>query len=202
MLMNQLKLSRRNLWKNKGYNGLNVLGLAIGIACAGLIFLWVEDEYAFDNVHVNKDRLYQLKVTMSMDGNTFTMGSTPRPMGAAIKAEIPGIAASARYLDEDQRMLLSFGGRAIYVTGRFCDASLFDLFSFHFIQGDPRNPFPQPYSMVITESMARKCFGTEQDLAGKTVRVNNGQDYVISGIIQDPPENSSLHRNDAVTTWP
>ena len=192
MRLDHLKLTRRNLWRQKGYNGLNILGLAIGIACAGLIFLWVEDEYTFDNIHVNKDRLYQLRTTMTMDGNTFTMGSTPRPMAAALKTEIPGIANTARYLDEDQRLLVTAGDRSLYVSGRYCDASLFDMFSFHFIHGDARHPFPQPYSLVITESTAKKCFGTDKDPVGQAVQVNNGHDYVISGVISDPPGNSSL----------
>jgi putative ABC transport system permease protein len=190
----------RNFSKNSGYNVLNIFGLAIGIACAGLIFLWVKDELSFDDVHVNKDRLYQLKVNMSMDGNQFTMNSTPRPMGSAMKAEVPGIARTARYLDEDHRMLIQLDGKSMYASGRFCDADLFRMFSFTFTQGDPQNPFPQLNSLVITESEAHKLFGTDKGLLNKVVRVVNAQgyslsgtqDYVISGVVKDPPENSSL----------
>src|SRR5882757_6713896 len=99
MLTNYFKTMIRNLWKNKTFSFLNIFGLAIGITCAGLIFLWAEDEMTFDKVNIKKGRLYQLKVNMTYGGNNFTMGSTPRPMAAAIQAEISGIANTARISD-------------------------------------------------------------------------------------------------------
>ena len=192
MFKNYFKTTFRSLWKNKGYSFLNIFGLAIGIACAGLIFLWAEDELTFDNANVNKDRLYQLEVNMKIDGNEWTMGSTPRPMGAAMKAEIPGIANTARLSDQDERLLFSFGDKSLYAAGRYADPSLFNMFTFNFVEGDAKKPFPQLYSLVITESATKKFFGTEKNIVGKTVRVDNAQNYVISGIVKDMPENSSL----------
>jgi predicted permease len=192
MAFHQLKLARRNFSKNRGYHWLNIFGLAIGIACAGLIFLWVQDELTFDDVHVNKDRIYQLMVNLDLDGNKWTMGSTPRPMAAAMKAEIPGVARTARYLDGERRMLFQFDGKSMYASGRFCDADLFRMFTFTFTQGDPRNPFPQLYSMVITESEAYKLFGTDKGVVNRVIRADTAHDYVISGVVMDPPENSSL----------
>ena len=84
MLKNFFKSTFRNLWSNKVYSALNIAGLAIGIACAGLIFLWVGDEISYDNFNVKKNNLYSLRINMSMDGNHFTMGSTPRVMGDLI----------------------------------------------------------------------------------------------------------------------
>src|SRR6185436_5520442 len=99
MLKNYFKTAWRSLWKNKTYSFLNIFGLAIGIACAGLIFLWVNDEITFDNVNTKKDRLYAVKVNYEYGGNLFTMGSTPRPMASALKQEIPGIANTCRVSD-------------------------------------------------------------------------------------------------------
>ena len=159
MIKNYFKSTFRNLWRNKGYSSLNIFGLAIGIACAGLIFLWAEDEFTFDNANVKKDRLYQLNVNMTYDGNKFTMGSTPRPMAAAMKAEIPGIANAARYSDNDQQLLFSFSdNKSLYAKGRYTDASLFSMFTFNFIEGDAKNPFPQLYSLVITEQRCKEIF--------------------------------------------
>jgi len=167
----------RNLWKNKGYSFLNVFGLAIGIACAGLIFLWAENELTFDNANIKKDRLYQLNVNMTFDKNMFTMGSTPRPMAAAMKTEIPGIANAARYSDNDEQFLFSFSGnKSLYAKGRYTDASLFSMFTFNFIEGSAKNPFPQLYSLVVTESAAKKFFGNEKNIVGKTVRIDNKQE--------------------------
>src|SRR5215472_5552278 len=112
MIKNYFKTTLRNLWKNKGYSFLNISGLAIGIACAGLIFLWAEDELNWDNNNANKSRLYQLEVNMTMDGNNFTMGSTPRPMGKAMQTEIPGIINTARVSDQGQRLLFNAGDKS------------------------------------------------------------------------------------------
>ena len=192
MFKNYFKTTIRSLWRNKGYSFLNIFGLAIGIACAGLIFLWAEDELNWDNNNVKKDRLYQLEVNTSYGGNNFTMGSTPRPMGAAMKTEIPGIAGTARFSDQAQRLLFSFTDKSLYAAGRYTDASLFSMFTFHFLEGNSKNPFPQLYSLVITEGTAKKFFGNEKDVIGKTIRVNNKQDYVVSGVVKDMPENSTL----------
>mgnify|MGYP000900627325 CR=1 FL=1 len=195
MFKNYFKTTFRNLLKNKGYSLLNIFGLAIGIACAGLIFLWAEDELTFDNANVKKDRLYQLNVNMTFDGNEFTMNSTPRPMAAAMKDEIPGIANTARYSnnDEHEQLLFSFANKkSLYAKGHYADASLFSMFTFDFIEGSAANPFPQLYSLVITESTKKKFFGSEKNVIGKTVRVDNKQDYVISAVIKDMPGNSSL----------
>ncbi len=80
----------------------------------------------------------------------------------------------------------------MYATGLFADAALFNMFSFDFIEGNAKNPFPQLYSLVITESTAKKFFGDEKNVIGKTIRVDNKQDYVVSGVIKDMPENSTL----------
>jgi len=192
MFRNFFKTTIRTLWKNKGYSFLNIFGLAIGIACAGLIFLWAEDELNWDNNNVKKSQLYQLEANMTSDGNNFTMGSTPRPMGNAIQAEIPGIVNTARVSDDGQRLLFNAENKSLYSIGLYADSSLFSMFTFHFIQGNQKNPFPQLYSVVITESTAKKFFGNEKDIVGKTIRVDNKHDYVVSGVVKDMPENSTL----------
>src|SRR5882724_2058001 len=105
MLKSFIKTAFRHLQKNRTYSFLNIFGLAIGIACAGLIFLWVEDEMTFDNINTKKDRLYSVQVNLSYNGSTYTMGSTPRPMAALLKKEIPGIVNAARTSDELRRSL-------------------------------------------------------------------------------------------------
>ncbi len=182
----------RSLWKNKTFSFLNIFGLAIGIACAGLIFLWVEDETSFDNINAKKDRLYQLQVNMSVGGQSFTMGSTPRPMAAALQSEIAGIAHAARYSDNEERRLFTFQDKSIYLSGRYTDPTLFNMFTFDFVEGNANAPFPQFYSVVLTESSARKIFGDNGQAVGKIVKINNRHEYAVSGVIRDLPENSTL----------
>lgn len=192
MLKSYIKTAWRNLWKNRAYSFLNIFGLALGITCAGLIFLWGESELTFDHVNLKKNTLYQLKVNAPFNESIFTMGSTPRPMAAAIKADIPGIANAARYSDQDERLLFSFDNASLYATGRYTDASLFSMFTFTFLQGDVSNPFPQLHSLVVTQRTAKKFFGTDENAIGKTIRVDNKQNYIITGVVKDMPENSSL----------
>lgn len=192
MFKTNLKTAFRNLWKNKTYNTLNILGLAIGIACAGLIFLWVEDEISYDHVHVKKDRLYRINVNKQFDNRVFTMGSTPRPMAAALKSEIPGIVNTARASDVAQHALFSFSDKAMYASGRYVDAELFSMFTLNFVQGNAKNAFDQLHALVITESTAKKFFGEDKNVMGRTLRVDNEQDFVVTGVLKDLPENSSF----------
>jgi putative ABC transport system permease protein len=192
MLRIYLRTTLANLWKNKTFSLLNILGLAIGICCAGLIFLWVEDEMTFDRMHAKKDRLYQVNINATFGGTLYTMGSTPRPMGAAMLKEIPGVINAARISDEHERALFRINDKSIYLTGSLADSSLFSMFSFTFKQGNAASAFNQLYSLVITESSAKKLFGNETDVIGKTVQVDNKNNYTVTGVIEDLPANSTL----------
>ncbi|MEP6712719.1 MAG: ABC transporter permease [Ferruginibacter sp.] len=191
MIKNYFKTSIRNLLKNKGYSFLNIFGLAIGIACAGLIFLWVEDEVSFDKFNEKKDNLFFVRENQKYDSYTATFGSTPGVMAPAIQAEIPGVANTCRIHDDDAT-LFSIGDKTMYAAGIYAEPSLFSMFTLPFVQGNAKNVFAQRYSIVVTEKTAKKFFGSEQNVLGKTVRVDNKQDYTVTGVIKDIPQNSSL----------
>ena len=192
MIKNYFKSTLRNLWNNKGYSFLNIFGLAIGIACAGLIFLWVEDEVNYDNVNVKKDNLYFVRVNQVYDTYTATFGSTPGVMAPAMQADIPGIANTCRVTEDQTSLLFTIGNKAVYASGKYAEGSLFDMFTMPFVQGNATAAFAQLYSIVLTEKTAKKFFGDEKNIIGKTVRVNNKQDYVVSAVLKNLPENSSL----------
>ena len=192
MIKNYLKTAFRSLSKNKGYSFLNIFGLAIGIACAGLIFLWAENELNWDNNNVNKSKLYAIRENATYAGYTFTNWSTPRPMYADIKREIPGIVNTCRVSDEEIKSLFTIGSKSMYASGKYADASLFSMFTLPFVQGNAATAFNQLHSVVITQSTAKKFFGNEANIVGKTVRVDNKQDYIVTGVIKDLPENASL----------
>ncbi len=192
MLKNFFKTAFRTLWKNKTFSFLNIFGLAIGIACAGLIFLWVENEMNFDNQNTKKDRLYFARVNAKFDAGVFTHWSTPGLLGPAIQTEIPGIANTCRTSEDQTSLLFGIGTKSVYASGKYAEPSLFTIFTLPFVQGNPRTAFSQLYSMVITEKTARKFFGNDKNIVGKTVRVDNKQDYTITGVLKDIPENSSM----------
>ncbi|AXY73779.1 ABC transporter permease [Paraflavitalea soli] len=186
-----IKTTLRNLWRNKTYSTLNILGLAIGIACAGLIFLWMEDEVNYDQVNVKKDRIYRLLENQTYDGKVRTFWSTPGPLAEAIKAEIPGIDNTCR-VSGSKPTLFSLGDKAIYERGGYADQSIFSLFTWQFVQGNAKEAFNQLYSVVISEKMAEQFFGKSVNAIGKTIRFDNKQDYVVSGVVKDLPANSTL----------
>src|SRR5688572_30136203 len=132
MLDRSIRLLIRSVWKNKGYGILNIFGLAIAIACAALIFLWVEDELRFDDHHLKKDRLYAVKITKRFGDNLFTIGSTPRPMANALVAEIPGIVNAARISDTEQKVLFHVGDKSLYAGGRYADSNIFSMLTLPF----------------------------------------------------------------------
>ncbi len=192
MFENYLKTTFRGLWINKGYSFLNIFGLATGIACAGLIFLWAENELNWDNNNLNKKKLYAIRENMTYAGNTFTNWSTPRPMAAALKTEIPGIVATCRVSDQEIKSLFAIGDKTMYASGKYADASLFSMLTLPFVQGNAATAFNQLHSVVITQSTAKKFFGDEVNVTGKIVHVNNKQDYVVTGVVKDAPQNASL----------
>jgi putative ABC transport system permease protein len=191
MFKTYFKTTIRNLWKTKGYSFLNIFGLAIGIACAGLIFLWVEDELNWDQFNTKKDSLYRIRENQKYDSYVATFGSTPAPMAPVMQQEIPGVANTCRIIGYNTK-LITIGNKSMYAFPNYADASLFSMFTFPFVQGNAGTAFAQLYSMVVTQSTAKRFFGDEKNVIGKTVRVDNKQDYVITGVIKDIPKNSTV----------
>src|SRR6516164_711182 len=178
MFKNYLKTTLRNLWKNKTYSFLNIFGLAIGITCASLIFLWVEDELSFNHQHLKRNNLYQILENQHYDRKTYTFAATPGLLGPSIKSEIPGIANSFR-ASWNQTMLFSLGEKATHEEGFYADSSIFRMLTLPFAEGSPENAFKEVHSVVISEKLARKFFpynfsnGKIHDVMGKTIKVDN-----------------------------
>jgi predicted permease len=192
MLINFFKTALRNLWRNKVYSFLNIFGLSVGIVCAALIFLWVEDELSFDNFNEKKDLLYYVRENQQYDTYTATFGSTPGLLGPAIQAEIPGIANTCRTSQDNASYLFTIGDKSMLADGRFAEPSLFNMFTLPFVQGNAATAFKELHSLVITEKTAHKFFGDDKNVLGRTVMVNNKQDYIVSGVLKDIPDNSTL----------
>jgi predicted permease len=193
MFRNYFKTSFRNLSKNKTYGFLNIFGLAIGITCAALIFLWVENELTFNHYFQKRDRLYIVKNKQTYDGATYTFDATPGVLAQAMKTEIAGIKNTARSTWGD-KLLFSLGDKAIYEQGNYVDSNLFSMLQLHFLAGKPGDAFTQLHSVVISKKMAEKFFGST-DVVGKTLKVNNQEPFKVTGVIEDLPENVSFKFN-------
>jgi putative ABC transport system permease protein len=197
MFKNYLKTAFRNLWKNRTYSFLNIFGLAVGITCAGFIFLWVEDELNYNHNNSKRDQLYQVLENQAYDGKTYTFSATPGLLAPTMKEEIPGVKNTCRFT-WDRYTLFSLGDKALYHRGYYADSSVFSMLTLPFVQGKKENAFNQLHSLVISEKMAKKFFpqdaahGDEKNIIGKALKVDNKEEYVISGVMKDLPENSSL----------
>ncbi|WP_295122869.1 ABC transporter permease [uncultured Chitinophaga sp.] len=191
MIINLIRTTFRHLWKNKTYSSLNIAGLAIGIVCAGFIFLWLEDEVNYDNHIPNKENLYKILTNQTYQGKTRAFHSSPGKLAAAIKEEIPGIEESGRVSRNFQ--LFSAGEKNIYEAGCYADASILKMFGMEFLNGQADNAFKQLNSVVITEKMANRFFGSVANAAGKTLQLEHGDNFQVTGVIKDFPVNSTFH---------
>src|SRR5690606_2549014 len=188
MLKNFFNLTFRNLWKTKGYSFLNIFGLAVGIAAASLIFLWVEDEVTY-NDFPNKEHIYSVKSKQTYDGRSYVFGATQGPLAAAIENEIPGITRSVR-MDWGTQGLFSIGDKRLYQNGFYVDPEFLEMFSAEFLQGDANSALKEPNNIVLNESAAQKLFGT-RNVVGESIRFNNEETYTVSAIVKDFPKNSN-----------
>jgi putative ABC transport system permease protein len=197
MFRNYFKAAIRNLLHNKTYGFLNIAGLAVGIACAALIFLWVEDELTFNHHHKDLDRIYRVLEHQTYDGKISTFGATPGVLARGMQDELPGVEIAAR-TDWGMRKLFGKDDKNIYEQGLYMDSSFFRIFDFPFIKGDPAQPFNQLHSIVISRTMAEKFFSNANDAYGKTLNMDNKQEYFINGVFEDLPANSSFKFDWAV----
>jgi putative ABC transport system permease protein len=190
-MKNYLKTTLRNLWTNRGYSALNVVGLAVGIACASLIFLWVEDEVTFDHDVSKRVHIYRIMGNQVHDGETMTVNVMPGLLAAVLTSEITGIKNASRITGGLSSALFTVDRKAFYEKGDYVDSTFFSILNTAFVQGDPETALNDLHALVITERMALKFFGTT-DVIGKTMKVDNDQLFTITGIIQNPRPNSSF----------
>lgn len=193
MIRNYLKTAWRNITKNKGYSALNIFGLATGMAVALLIGLWVYNEYAYNKFLPQYDRLYQVKRNYDANGDTLTFATVSLRLAEALKTEIPEI----EYVVESDWMGehgLKVGDKKLFVRGGQVGSDFLKAFQFPLAEGNPSSVLSEPYSIVLTESTARALFSDENPI-GKVVRFDNEGDLKVTGIMKDPPSNSTIKVN-------
>lgn len=187
MILNYIKIAFRTLLKNKGYSFLNIFGLAIGITCASLIFLWVEDEVSFDANFEKQDQVYFVSTHQQYEGEWRTFSSTPGPLAEALKTEIPGIEKASRTRQEE--LLFTVGDNGISRSGRYADQDFIDILNLTFIEGNAKEALTNPNGIVITQATAEELYGENTKVVDKVLKVNNTDSYVITGVIENLSKN-------------
>jgi putative ABC transport system permease protein len=189
--MNYIQNTFRTLRKNRGYSLLNIFGLAIGLACAGMIFLWVEDELSFDSNNTKKDNLYVVEMNANTATSVMTHSSSPGPLAAMLRSSVPSVVNTCR--TTDPRMdIMHIGDNAVDAIGMYTDPSLFDMFTLPFVEGNAKSAFRQMYAIVVTQKTAKKFFGDDKNVLGRKVAMDNKQVYVVTAVLKDLPGNTSL----------
>lgn len=192
MLKNYFKTAWRSLRKNKTFSVLNTIGLTIGMACFLLIMLFVLDETSYDRYNVQADQIYRVDDHIKFGDFLYNGAQTPSIMGPSFAREFHQVQQYTR-LKESGALILSKGSDRIredHVI--YADSSIFKVFSFPMIAGDPENSLKEPHSIVITESMAKKYFNNT-DVIGRTLLANDTDRYKITGVMKDIPKQSHFN---------
>jgi len=190
MFKNYLTITVRNLFKNGFYSFINIAGLAIGIICSILILLWVADETSFDKFHPKADRLYQVWVNATFNGQINSWTSVPLPTYEAMKTADSNIKRTV-VTDWGGDHLVTVGENRFIKKAYWASEEFLEMFEFPLISGDASQVMTDPRSIVISQSMAKALFADE-DPINKTIRVDNEYELKVTGILKDVPSNSSF----------
>ncbi len=197
MLRNYLKTAFRNLWRNKGFSAINILGLAIGLATCLLILIYVTDELSFDRFNVNADRIYRIDNDIRFGGNSMTLAVAPAPAGPTFLRDYPEVEKEVRFRDNGGRLVKKGNQNIKEESVILADSTLFEVFTLPMIAGDPHTALKDAHTVVITERMAQKYFdatpATLSAVIGRTLTINDSIPYKVTGVIRNMPTNSHFH---------
>ena len=197
MLQNYIKIAFRNLIKGKVYSLINIVGLAVGLACFILIAFYVQHELSFDKYHTNSNQTYRL-VSEFGESDYEGIAKVTAPWGEASLEQIPEVENMTRFISSGT-VLVRNGDQSFYESeGFFADSSVFKMFSFNLLQGTPEQVLAEPNTIVISQNLARKYFGNE-DPMGKTLLFEENTEYRVTGVFEEVPENSHFTFNFLVS---
>jgi putative ABC transport system permease protein len=194
MIRNYLAVAWRNLWKNKSFSTINILGLALGITCSLLILLWVRDEYSVDAFHKNGDRLYSVYQVTSFDGKKECGHYTPGPMPDEVKRVLPEVTHASGFAWNDW-CTFKAGEKIMKLDGNAAGADFFSMFSYPLVEGNATTALNSPTSLAISHTMAKNFFGSAKEAIGKTMRFENYRDLQVTAVFEDIPHNASMRFN-------
>jgi putative ABC transport system permease protein len=189
-LANYFKVTCRTLARSKVFSFINITGLAIGMASAILILLWIQNELSYDQFHAKKDRIYQLYSRAVFDGQLASWGSTPMVMAPVLKMNYPEVEEATR-VNWVAAFILKRGDKQLQTQGFLTDPGFLTMFDFPLVKGNAKTALATTHSIVVTEKLANKLFGHE-DAMGKVIRIDSNALFTVTGIMKDLPNNTSF----------
>ncbi|MCW3119012.1 MAG: macrolide transporter ATP-binding/permease protein [Chitinophagaceae bacterium] len=192
MLKNYFKTALRGLRINTMYSFINISGLAVSLAVSILLLLWANDELGYDHFNVNATNIYKLAPKF---GNGNIWGSTPAPSAIYAKKDVPEVADACRIRDNWSASVFEYNGKKMREWHNcLADASLFTMFTYPLVKGNPKQPFADAHSIIISETTAKTFFANEEAM-GKVLKADDKKLYTITSVMKDMPENSSIKYN-------
>jgi putative ABC transport system permease protein len=192
MSVNSLKTGYRHLRKHKGFAVINIAGLTVGLALFILLALYIRFELGFDRFHEHRDRIYRVEQILAHESGTENSAGCPTPLSQALTAEFPGFEAVTRTIYQSTVTLAAAADQQIEDRGLFfADPAFLTIFTFPLVKGNPASALSEPGSLLVTESLAGKLFGSE-DPIGRTVRIFGERDVKVSGVLKNIPPDSHL----------
>lgn len=198
MIRNYFRIAWRNLVRNKAFSAINILGLALGLACSLVMLLWVQDERSMDRFHAKSDQLYQVYVRQSFDGKVDGGYLTQGPLAAELKKEVPEILYSSG-LQFYPPVAFQVNDKAVKMNGGYAGADFFRMFSYPILQGTKESALDKPGTIAISRHMAELFFGSPEAAIGKTLRYEDTTSLAVSAVYE-VPANSSL-QFDFIRNW-
>ncbi len=190
MFKNYIKVAFRNLNKNKIYAAINILGLALGLMVSIIVFLYVKSETSYEKHITDYKQIYRVGINANMMGQKMNAPVSCSPMAQTLRTEFPDVITATRLRPIRQEIMLKHEDVKIYIpVGMRADSSLFSVFDFQFIHGNPKTALKEDNAMVITEATAQKFFGDENPM-DKVIRYDDRSDYIVRGVIAEPKGNS------------
>ncbi len=190
MVRNFFLIAIRNILRHKGFTFINVFGLAVGMAASLLILLWVQDELSYDKFNKNAENIYRVEEDQFYSGRRYHVTVTPHPAGPVWGAKIPEIKEQVRIHLWLPRMLFRNEDKVFYERSiSAADSGMLKIFSLPLLAGDPATALNSPHSIVLTEKLAKKYFGSENPV-GKSLTLENQYEFMVTGVMKDLPKNS------------
>ncbi len=200
MLRSYFKIAFRNLIKNKGYTFINIAGLAAGMAVALLIGLWIWDELTFDRYHKNYDRIAQVWQNNLYNGVRQSQMANPYVMAEEIRNNFGGDFKYVIQSSWNFGRILTVGDKKFNKAGMYWEPEVIDMLSINLLKGDPELALKEPYSILLSESVAKAFFGDSNPM-GQTMRINNKNDVKVTGVFEDLPHSSHFRDATFIMPW-
>jgi putative ABC transport system permease protein len=200
MIKNFIIIALRNLWRQKIYSSINILGLSLGLTCTLLLFLYVKDELSFDTQLKNHPDIYRLTTHFTIQDKPNNSASTCMPLAEVMQKDYPEVKTTTRILPKGNTFIRleekKLNQREIY----YADSSFFQVFDYQLLVGDAKTALQKPHTIVLTKTMAEKIFGGYQEAVGKVISLDDQEKgFMVSAVMQDLPSNNHLIINGLIS---